>query len=204
VVDSISLPRDTLRRTTGGCDDLTILFTSLLESVGIPTGYITIPDHIFPVFDTGIPVREYRTLHPSRDISIGIGETLWLPVEITMVGEGSFLEAWRKGCEEWNALEESPDKRRFIRTSDAQKIYRPVGLRETDLGLQYGNGDAVTSAFRRDFTALRDTVIEDYIQAIRDKGCKQDYYVLGVLYSRFGRFEEAEDSFNRALRIDKN
>ncbi|GAH68908.1 unnamed protein product, partial [marine sediment metagenome] len=28
---------------------------------------------------------------------------LWVPVEITMIGKTGFLEAWRKGIEEWSA-----------------------------------------------------------------------------------------------------
>ena len=59
VVDSVSLARDTLTRTTGDCDDLTVLYNTILESSGVETGFITTPGHIFSVFNTGIAARDY-------------------------------------------------------------------------------------------------------------------------------------------------
>ena len=60
VVDSISLPRNTLKRITGDCDDLTVLFCSLLETVGIETGFITVPGHIYAVFNTKEKASAYK------------------------------------------------------------------------------------------------------------------------------------------------
>ncbi|MDA3941602.1 MAG: hypothetical protein PF693_20225 [Spirochaetia bacterium] len=34
-------------------------------------------------------------------MTISIDGELWVPVEITMIGKTGFLEAWRKGVEEW-------------------------------------------------------------------------------------------------------
>jgi len=62
VVDSISLPRDTLKRITGDCDDLTVLFCSIFETVGVETGFITVPGHIYAAFNTGEQAREYNRL----------------------------------------------------------------------------------------------------------------------------------------------
>jgi hypothetical protein len=46
VLDSISLARDTLGRITGDCDDLTVLFSSLLEGVGVESAFVTVPGHM--------------------------------------------------------------------------------------------------------------------------------------------------------------
>ena len=43
IVDRVSLPRDTLKYVTGDCDDLSVLYCSLIEIAGIPTGFITTP-----------------------------------------------------------------------------------------------------------------------------------------------------------------
>ena len=53
VIDAVSLPRSTLKRGTGDCDDLTALYCSLMESVGIKTAFITTPGHIYAAFNTG-------------------------------------------------------------------------------------------------------------------------------------------------------
>ncbi len=39
VVDTVSLARDTLHRTTGDCDDLTVLFCTILEAAGKETAF---------------------------------------------------------------------------------------------------------------------------------------------------------------------
>jgi hypothetical protein len=38
----------------GDCDDLSILYCSLLEVLGLDTAFITVPGHIYAAFDTGI------------------------------------------------------------------------------------------------------------------------------------------------------
>ena len=60
VVDYLQYPSQSLMYRGGDCDDLSILFCSLLESTGIPTAFITIPGHIFMAFDLGLGEAEAR------------------------------------------------------------------------------------------------------------------------------------------------
>jgi hypothetical protein len=201
IVDSISLPRDTLKRTTGDCDDLTVLYCSLLETVGIETAFITVPGHILPAFNTKVPSREYKTLHPEKDMSLNVKGELWVPVEITLVGTGSFLDAWRQGIEVYNS---SGTGRGFILTHDAQEVFRPVGLRETDLGLQYGNREAIAKRFRDSVGILVDRILESFAAAAQESGEKWNYNKLGIACAQFGRLPQAEKAFNTALSLDRN
>jgi tetratricopeptide (TPR) repeat protein len=198
-VDSISLPRDTLTRITGDCDDLTVLFCSLLETVGIESGFITVPGHIYAVLNTKEKSRNYRTIHPDRSMTIGLDGELWVPVEVTMLGRGRFLEAWRKGAEQWNSYAGKPGKRGFHVTRAAQELYRPVGLRETDLGLQYGSRETIRSAFNAEMDRLIGQVVRRYADAAAESGRPQDYNRLGVAYARFGRYRQARSAFGKAL-----
>jgi hypothetical protein len=92
-LDSLNYPYQTLYYRGGDCDDLSILYCSLLEVLGIDTAFITIPGHIYMAFDTGSEVR--RT-----DGLIEHDGKLWMPVEITVPGEG-FYQAWQIGAREW-------------------------------------------------------------------------------------------------------
>lgn len=58
-VDYIQYPRETLRFKTGDCDNMVALYSSLLENVGISTALVTIPGHIFMMFDTGVSKYAY-------------------------------------------------------------------------------------------------------------------------------------------------
>jgi tetratricopeptide (TPR) repeat protein len=204
LVDSISLPRDCLKRATGDCDDLTVLFCSVLETVGIETGYITVPGHIYAAFNTKVPSRDYKSVHPDSSMTLNVNGELWVPVEITMIGTDDFLSSWRRGIEQYLALEKTPELRNLCFTREAQKIYRPVGLRETDLGLQYGSKAAVLAGFMRDREKLVDSVLEDYLSLARDSGEKRNYNKLGIACARFGRHSQAEKAFNTALSLDRN
>jgi tetratricopeptide (TPR) repeat protein len=202
VVDSISLPRDTLKRITGDCDDLTVLFNSILETVGIETGFITTPGHIYTAFNTKVPGRLFKQLHPDRSMTINVEDQLWVPVEITMIGKGDFLDAWRKGVEEWTMYEAAPEKRGFYLTRSSQELYRPVGLKETDLGLQYGDKENIVRGFRDDMGELIEAIVTEYRDTARETGKKADWNKLGITYAKFSQYRKAEQAFSQALYID--
>ncbi len=204
IVDSISLPRDTLKRLTGDCDDLTVLYSALLETMGIETAFITLPGHIYTAFNTKVPSKSYKEVHPDKNMILNIEGELWVPVEITMIGTSSFLEAWRKGVEEFRALESSPDLRAINFTAKSQEIYRPVGLRETDLGLQYGSKKRIVEEFTEGMEKLVDLVIDNYTEMAKERGKKQDYNKLGIICARYGRYAQAQRAFNTALSMDRN
>ena len=201
VVDSIKLPRDTLSRGTGDCDDLTVLYCSLLEAAGIETGFITVPGHIFPAVNTGYRGRQFGELHPDRRMTIDVDGELWLPVEITMVAAGQFLDAWYRGADLWHNFDETPESRGFYRTRTSQAVYRPVGLRESDLGLQYGDPQALASVFRTSLADIGKIVTEGYSRTARESGREQDYNRAGMIYAKFGFYREAESYLEKALHI---
>ena len=203
VVDSISLPRDTLG-AAGDCDDLTVLYCALLEAVGIGTGYITVPGHIYPVFDTGVPTSDYRMVHPESSMTLSIDGTLWVPVEVTMINSGNFLEAWRTGAGEWYAYDEQVALRDLTRTAVAQRTFRPVTLIETDIPLQYGDQAAISEDFRRVADSLADLIVQSYDDEADARGRKQAYNRLGIVAAQLERFDEATAAFNEALRLDRN
>jgi tetratricopeptide (TPR) repeat protein len=131
-----------------------------------------------------------------------IDDYVWVPVEITMLGRGDFLDAWRFGSDEWAKYNDDPEKRDLILTSDAQSIYRPVGLRETDLGLQYGSPGRIADGFEDDFQELTNTILAHIRTLARERGNKRAYNTLGIYAARLGRYDEARDAFDRASRMD--
>jgi hypothetical protein len=117
-LDNLNYPYQTLMYRGGDCDDLSILFCSLLESLGIRTAFITTPGHIYAAFDAGITGEEAGTA--GSDFIYDNG-TYWLPVEITASDEG-FAEAWRLGSEEWK----NAAQRVLYPMKDSWLLYQPV------------------------------------------------------------------------------
>lgn len=199
-VDFISMPRDTLSRKYGDCKNLTVLFCSLLETKNVRTGFITVPGHIYPVIDTGQSAAAYMDVYPDRTMTIALDGTLWVPVEVTMLdGKSDFLAAWRRAIEEWKTYEK---ERAFYKTREAQAVYAPVALQQTDLGLQYGNGDRIAGFFSQDLDALTGAIVAAYAAAAAKSGDKKDYNRLGIAAARLRRFKDAETAFSSALKAD--
>lgn len=199
-VDFISMPRDTLSRRYGDCKNLTVLYCSLLETKSVRTGFITVPGHIFPVFDTGQAAGDFREIHPDRSMTLAVDGTLWVPVEVTMLdGKSDFLAAWKRAIEEWKTYEKD---RRFYRTGDAQAVFAPVALQQVDLGLQYGRADAVANLFASDLDALGRTIVDGQSADAEKTRDKKDYNRLGILAAKFLLLKDAEEAFGKALKID--
>ena len=96
-VDNVLYPAETLQRRSGDCDDLTVLYCSLLENVGIPTAFVDAPGHIFMMFDSGIPIGRALGLPVAEELYVVRDGRIWIPVEISLFGK-SFVEAWRAGA----------------------------------------------------------------------------------------------------------
>ena len=110
--DFVQYPSETLKLRTGDCDDMTVLFSSLLNSIGIATAFVEVvppghPDkgHIYLMFDTGLDPKYGASIseNPKRYIirrSKNGSETIWLPIETTVSMRG-FYEAWTTGAQEY-------------------------------------------------------------------------------------------------------
>ncbi len=201
-VDSVCLPRDTLARGAGDCDDLTVLYAALLEAVGIETAFITVPGHIYPAINTKVAESHARSVHPDPAMTLVLDGEVWVPVEITLIGRDSFIEAWRIGSAQYREYDDAPEHREIIVVRDAQSVYRPVGLRESDLGLQYGQADSIRQRFESDMERIAEVVLAHVGRIARERGRVQDFNRLGVEAARYGRTDDARQSFRRAIEID--
>jgi hypothetical protein len=203
LVDSVNLPRDTLNRISGDCDDLTVLFLSLLETQGVETGFITVPGHILPVFNTGIQARHYSKIHPNRSNIIFVEGEVWIPLEITLIGKSSFLDAWYAGVKRWQSWEHAPEKRHFYRTREAQSVFRSVGLKEEEKPVfSFGNSAILAEEFKNNLAELTGLIKKNFMLAAHQSGDKKDYNKLGIIYAEMNLFKEAEKAFSEALGID--
>lgn len=110
--DYVQFPNETLGLKGGDCDDMTVLFSSLLNSIGISTALVDVvppenpeESHIYLLFDTGLDPRYGVNIseNPKRYLTRknrNGAETIWIPVETTIITRG-FDEAWSLGAQEY-------------------------------------------------------------------------------------------------------
>ncbi len=142
-VDFLQFPYQTLLYHGGDCDDLTILNCSLLEALGVPTAFITVPGHIFMAFDAGIPVDQADSML-GRNKYIVENDKVWVPVEIT-VSQDTFGLALSIGLREWNKYSE---EHLLLPLADAWKEYKPVSVPESDITLQMPRRDVILKGYK--------------------------------------------------------
>lgn len=83
--------------TFGDCDDSTVLYCSLLESVGIKTALIQLQSHVLMAFDLGsISVKQAQEMGLPNDYYETVNGQAWIPIETTFINKG-FAAAWQKG-----------------------------------------------------------------------------------------------------------
>lgn len=109
--DRVQFAAETVDAGSGDCDDLVILYASLLESLGIRTALVEVQDpekelaHLYLLFDTGLTPEEGHLIAANEKRYI-VRETptgqkrVWVPVETTLVEDG-FETAWTTAALEY-------------------------------------------------------------------------------------------------------
>ncbi len=201
-VDFLQFPQQTLEYRTGDCDDLSILYCALLESVGIETAFITVPGHIYMAFNVEMSPAEARKRFLKPDDLIYKDEKSWVPIEVTQ-REGGFLKAWATGAKEWwdnNARQQA----RLYPTRDAWQLYPAVGLGGQTSQITLPTDDRIIKAFTAEVQRFVDREIyprETQLRSAMKKNPKDPKAAnqLGVLYAQYGLYDKAESEFKKIL-----
>ena len=199
-VDYLQFPRQTLEYRAGDCDDLSILYAALLESVGIETAFITVPGHIYLAFSTGLRPREALRSFASMKKFIIRDDTVWVPVEVTE-RRGGFMKAWAEGAREWQ-MAESRDSAGSHPLHRAWQEYEPVGLPGRG-EIEMPDRNAVVKEFQHEVTKFIDHEIAPRVAKLeqeiqRSGGTQEAHNKLGVLYAQYGKLDQAETEFRKA------
>ncbi|MDY6904642.1 MAG: tetratricopeptide repeat protein [Thermodesulfobacteriota bacterium] len=200
LIDYLQYPRETLRRKSGDCDDLAILYAALLESVGIKTRFVEGPGHIFLMFqiDTAI-MSEADTMN---DMLAVVDGQIWVPVEVTHVGK-AFVDAWDAGSRQYSQWAEAG----VLSTLDvhhAWRAYKPASLPLTDFVPAPVTRADMEQRFPEAFDVIRNLTIKiKHRQMVASLAAEPENTTallqLGIIYAQYGILDQAMTLFERAL-----
>jgi tetratricopeptide (TPR) repeat protein len=203
-VDYLQYPHQTLFYRGGDCDDLSILFAALLESVGIKTAFITIPGHIYMAFSLEMSETEARSAFFDPSLLIYRGGQAWVPVEITMVKEG-FVKAWRVGAKEWIDNQRA-GAASFFPMEESWALFAPVGIPDVNprfsLPAEALTIQAFDESVDRYVAKEIDPAVQDHRARHGLQGSPESSNELGILYGRYGMLKEAWAQFSLSARTD--
>jgi hypothetical protein len=205
-VDYLQFPIQTLEYKAGDCDDLSILYCALLESIGIRTAFVTVPGHIFMAVDLEMKPLEAQKQFSEPENLIFLEGNTWLPVEVTLV-RGGFLTCWREGARQWR--EYSPSNQTgFFPIHKAWELYEPVGFSSEAEDIALPPGDRLSSDFLAEVNKFVEKEIYARVEVYRERirasnGKPRDINRLGVLFARYGKKGEAKAEFNKVLAVEE-
>lgn len=200
-VDNVQYPRQLLTSRAGDCDDMSVLYCSLLENLGVPTAFLDGPGHILMLFDTGLHERNRSALSLDTTLTVVRDERVWIPVETTMIGK-SFLDAWVEGADIFARWRGNPESRTAT-VQDAWAEYEPE--------LPPGTAPKVTPPAAGEITRRQDADV-DTLRAWQQQYLEEKYLKplehsqnldaeggAGLLLAREGRYGEAEKKLGEVL-----
>jgi tetratricopeptide (TPR) repeat protein len=202
-VDFLQFPRQTLEYKGGDCDDISILYAALLESVGIETAFIVVPGHIFMAFAPEIQQSESNRIFTHPEDMIFLGEKCWIPVEITMVKQG-FVKAWRAGALTWRS-NSGKEGVGFYPVHEAWGTYAPVGLAGGSDKVVYPSEEKLKGIYTAALDRFIDSELapqEALLKADLAKNPKDPKKMnrLGILYAKYGKMEPALAQFEKLTK----
>jgi len=194
VVDFLQFPNQTLEYKGGDCDDLSILYCALLESLGIETAFVTVPGHIFAAFRLEGDQESVLAAFSNRNDFILRDGGAWVPVEVTAIS-GGFLNAWTLGAQQWN-LSTAKEEAGFFPVHDAWGVYEPVGYSGIESSIVPPSQAAVLLEYEKELAALYKREADPRIAELKASvsASPADLRLrnsLGVLYARYGRYDQA-------------
>jgi tetratricopeptide (TPR) repeat protein len=176
-----------------------------MENIGVGVAFVDVPGHVFVMFNTGVLEKDIITLGFPEDQFALYQGTVWVPVEMTMVG-ASFTRAWQKGAEEyrdWSA-KKSVD---IISVQKSWEEFTPVTLSKAEGGVKIKRAE-IEKAYKDELEVLgRQRLANlsvDYRELLKknpkDLGALGQ---LGLLYGENGLHSEALEQFQKILAVDK-
>ena len=201
-LDYLQFPQQTLDFRTGDCDDLSILYSALLESVGIRTAFVTIPGHIYMAFAMDMDEEEARSTFRRPDDIIYYDNEAWVPVEVTLLKD-DFLGAWDTGAKQWRENSQA-GAARFYPVRDAWGTYPPTGFASDAIDIDVPQTTDVVPPYTELLEQFIDREIGPQVAELTERieasgGNVRLINRLGTLYARYGRYDDAERQFRIAV-----
>ena len=145
-VEALTSTSDGTDTVFGDCDDSTALYCALLESAGIKTALIQLPNHVLMAFQVGNISIDFAQMMNLPDIYLPINGQVWIPIETTQVKSG-FITAWESALEQLQRMEVTNS----VTVEEAWRKYGANALHHAEMSFQLDT-TTIHNRIRTDFT----------------------------------------------------
>lgn len=212
----VKYPREVLKTLRGDCDDYTILYASLLQSLQIPVIIVDIPSekHVLLMIGTGVHAKNAYIISPYPDKGLYEIEDdhVWIPIDVIALTDSnkSFFDAWIGGVT-WLKDRDEGEIRKISIMKAKNEGYIPPDLdkiAEKDSSLKFSEEDATKLIPPEE--KVKTKVIEDigkfwmrhkkeFVKKIEEEN---DLLKKGILLSLKGELGSATLLFNKIIETN--
>ncbi len=194
-LDRVQFAWETVTSRTGDCDDLTVLFASLVASLGSEIAIISYPDHVLSMVNTGLALKNWPALSGDRAALVPYNGTLWIPVETTLMGR-SFVDAWAVASSEYAKAVSQNQPIEVVMLSEAWKTWAPFPAPASEKAAWTVSPKAVQQGLIT-LESSRKASLNARIATLKNVASKdpQSANQLGILQAYATQYAEAENSF---------
>ena len=195
-LDYIQYPYQTMLYKSGDKDDLGILVMSLLQSVGIQTGFIATQDDFIVLFNTEITENHIDNFFDGSDRLLILEDgNAWIPLSMKVFGEG-FINSWYKAVEEFMYVVELEEEYSYVDISEAWTIYPPASFSSGENVALNTSEKQISEIVETDIARYITAEFGPQIAAVQNRILQEGasitlYNQLGMLYVRAGMYSSA-------------
>ena len=195
-LDYIQYPYQTMLYKAGDKDEVGILLISLLQSVGIQTGFIATADDFIVLFNTEISENHIDNFFDGSDRVLVLDDgNVWLPLSMKVFGEG-FINSWYKAVEEFMAVTEAEEDYSYVDISSAWTYYPPASFSSGENVALNTSEKKISEIVETDISRYITAEFGPQIAAVQNRILKEGasatlYNQLGLLYVRAGMYSSA-------------
>ena len=199
-VHSVKSPLQTLQDGSGDGSDLSVLYSSLFESLQMDTAFIATPGHVFMAFALASSEEEARRTFSHADELLFRDGKVWVPIDVTE-REGSLLTAWQAGAQEWRKAKKQAH---FYPVRALENTQQPVDSTWSGSRPPLPDQAQVAENFQHEVARLVAREIHEREAALlaavsQSNSSPKTLNALGVLYARWDLLEKAQVQFQAAL-----
>jgi tetratricopeptide (TPR) repeat protein/DNA-binding beta-propeller fold protein YncE len=209
IQDFLQYPAETMKRKSGDCDDLVALFCSLLENSGISTAYIDVPGHVFLAFDSRLRPEELVKAGLTASDVIIENNTVWIPLETTMIGNEEFMTAWKTGAERYYNELIQGNFPEVVSLFEARSVYVPSSYVPQGFTAELPSKESLLVKYNNQISKLLVKIKKGVITELENRYVAEPNNVFvknkyGTLLAQTGDLEAAQKVYLEALELSPN
>lgn len=198
VIDTVQYPRNLIRIKAGDCDDLTVLFASVLEASGIETVLMDFGDHITAMFE--LKEEKVSDSGISDDMMIEYNGKYYVPFEVTLLNKDAYTSI-SYAMREYKVKK---DVVKFYPVREMLLVYEPPTFSE-DFNLQLSLPLNLVEETQKDVDLVEKRYYE-YYENYYNSILSQDPHdndiklKLATIYAMTSKYDEAKKIFEEILQ----